>query len=209
MPKSRPKHKKRKRAGRVHTQVTINRRKRTPLLTRIAMFVRSLKRPAKLAWSAIGIVAVGFGIYVGYVQLSPRISVSASAALNPSDPFSTPFVISNDGYLPIRDVEFLCRLTDVNARPPGINLSFENISVQGPDQFLGDKNQQTRDIAAGGHATTKCNLSPLFPVMPIENADISITVIFRPAFFRSQKAKYFRFVTARGSDGQLRWIQQS
>jgi hypothetical protein len=188
-----------------------NRSQRSPklnLLKKPLSFLPRVKRPALLLWSLIGAIALIFGVFVGYVQLAPRISVSASAPLNPSDPFSSPFVISNDGYLPIRNVQFLCRLSDVNAQPPGLNLSFENISVMGPDRFLGDKSQKIRDIDPGGQATTKCNLSPLFPVMPIENADIAITVVYQPAFYRSQKVKDFRFITVSGSDGQLRWVRQ-
>jgi hypothetical protein len=156
----------------------------------------------------IGAAALILGVYASYVQLAPRISVSPSASLNPSDPFSTPFEVSNDGYLSIRDVQFLCRLTDVQAQPPGINLSFENIGVMGPDQFLGDKSQNIRDIGPGRQATTKCNLSPIFPVMPIDRADISITVSYKPDYLWSPRSEDFRFVTVRSSDGQLRWVRQ-
>jgi hypothetical protein len=96
----------------------------------------------------------------------------------------------------------------VKAQPLGINLSFENIGVIGPEQFLGDKSQHIRDIGPGRQATTKCNLSPIFPVMPIERADILINVSYKPAFYWSQKSENFRFVTVRSSDGQLHWLRQ-
>ena len=48
------------------------------------------------------------GIVSGYVALIPRVTVSQHQPLDLSKPFSTPFVVANDGPLAIRDVRFWC-----------------------------------------------------------------------------------------------------
>jgi hypothetical protein len=42
-----------------------------------------------------------------------RVLVTPLTSLQPSNPFSTPFLLTNDGYLSIHAVEFSCGLNDV------------------------------------------------------------------------------------------------
>src|SRR5713226_10265571 len=63
----------------------------------------------------IGLI-LGFATLLGgYAVIRPRISVSLSTPLNPANPFSTPFTASNDGYLSLYDVAFLCQLHRVRS----------------------------------------------------------------------------------------------
>ena len=58
-------------------------------------------------------MVVILGLIVAYYNLSSRICVTSHEPISRSDPFSTPFQIRNEGYLPIYDVTFSCVLRRV------------------------------------------------------------------------------------------------
>ena len=60
------------------------------------------------SWKLIGIIALPIGLIASLLAFASRVSVSPSSPLDPSDPFSTPFFISNDGLFAIYDVKFHC-----------------------------------------------------------------------------------------------------
>lgn len=138
----------------------------------------------------------------------PPASVSFSAPLNPSDPFTTPFVISNDGYLSLREVQVACTMNDLKSGSTDTNLELSNVTVSARDQYLGDKSQEVRDIAPKGQATTTCDLPPIAPITGISSADISIRVSYRLRLYPLRKEQSFRFLSVRGSDNRFRWIRQ-
>ena len=47
--------------------------------------------------------ALIFGIYVGGLFLVPKIAISPFASVSPDDPFATPFLIKNEGYLSLQE----------------------------------------------------------------------------------------------------------
>jgi kynureninase len=58
----------------------------------------------QIPWKLAVIVATFLGIVSGWVAMVPRVSITQSQALNASDPFSTPFIVENQGPLPMMDV---------------------------------------------------------------------------------------------------------
>ncbi len=74
------------------------------------------KKPNSGRWLKVVLFLLGIpGIYIGTLNLLPKIAISALSSLNPSDPFATPFEISNVGYIDLYDVRFWCSYKDVEA----------------------------------------------------------------------------------------------
>ncbi len=150
-------------------------------------------RTRALVVSIVGVV----GLVSGLLVFASRVSVSSSTPLNPSDPFSTPFFISNDGLFAIYDVKFHCDLRGIKF-PEGGGVS--NISII-------DDSPSISSIEASEKATTKCMIS-IPDATRNDHADIAIVISYRPKFFPYQKNKKFRFVMEQGFDKQWHWQPQ-
>ena len=74
-------------------------------------FIRTSKKA--IAWT-VSVFALVVGIVSGVLTLLPQGSVSVGSPLDPADPFTTPFIVSNTGYSSIHDVKYFCRLNDLN-----------------------------------------------------------------------------------------------
>src|ERR1035437_11174349 len=81
---------------------------------------------AKLIGTLLLWVSAILGSVSGFVALIPRVSVFQNDPINVSDPFSTPFIVINDGPLEIRDVTFQCLLINVVTTH---HNSFTNVTV--------------------------------------------------------------------------------
>ncbi len=88
---------------------------------------------AKKVAALLGSLATLFGVYVGFLNLVPRITVTPQAALVSSDAFSAPFVVSNDGFLPVYDVHCFCSPRKVRYRKPGSKGGLD-IMTEGADE---------------------------------------------------------------------------
>lgn len=74
----------------------------------------ALKSWAFFSWSwrklaavvTVAVTAVGFT--AALVTFIPSVAVKASDSLDPTNPLWTPFIVTNDGILPLTDVEFTC-----------------------------------------------------------------------------------------------------
>ena len=84
--------------------------KKNPLAPPQGRLQRFSKWTIKWLWKATIFFGFWLGIVSGYFGLLQRISVSQNEQLDPSDPFSSPFIVSNDGPLPIENVLFRCGL---------------------------------------------------------------------------------------------------
>jgi hypothetical protein len=78
-----------------------------------------LKAAVRLIGGLILWTSAILGLVSGWVAMIPRVSVSQNQSLSPSDPFSTPFVVSNDGPLPLMNVRFYCAVSKVAAANQG------------------------------------------------------------------------------------------
>jgi hypothetical protein len=83
----------------------------------------------KFVWFLLGIPS----IYVGLLSLLPRISVSVQAPLTAADPFSSPFVVSNDGYLTLYNVKCSCSPRQVTYKKPNRRGRLD-ITTEGPEE---------------------------------------------------------------------------
>ena len=136
------------------------------------------------------------GLATGYLSLIPRLSVSQDHPLNVNDPFSTPFILSNDGPLGINALELSCLIID--AKGKGAEIQNINMSM----------GLAIKRMEPGERATIPCTPAPASLGVPLESGDAAVIVTFRPDFVFWKKLRAFRFTTLLSSDGHLYWYPQ-
>lgn len=138
-----------------------------------------------------------------WVVYYPRVFVDPAAPLDPSNPAFTPFVVHNQGYLAVHDVQFSCSIKYIKF--PGGTLA---IAQKEYENKFSDPKQIASVIAAGEKYT---ELLPLTGMKnnQIENADIAIVVSYKPIKLLPWCRKTLhRFVSTQGKDGQWHWLPQ-
>ena len=141
--------------------------------------------------AALGVVASLIGIDSYF---SSRITIRPGSPIDTSDSFSTPFEISNNGWLAITDVEVSClysKVEDVN------HNTFTNV---GQGWFTFPKIQPNHP------ATVQCRA--ITSDAPFLRGDITINIAYSPRFLSIRKHEQFRYMVERGSDGVLHWLPQ-
>ena len=141
-------------------------------------------------------LATCLGLVVALYSLCARIGVTSDSPINPDDPFSSPFTLSNKGFLPIYDVLFSCTLRDVKWQDGGV-MNIRTKTNADP----------IKRINAGEATTTFCKFLPYNA--KIKSADIEIEVMYRPAYLFWSKRSSIRFGTVTESDGTLRWVPKA
>ncbi len=172
-----------------------SRRLGRPHRTRLPQFVHAVRAGITRTRVIITAAATAIGLLIAIPSIQPRILVEPGEALNPTDAFSTPFIVTNDGQLALRDVSLRCNLRKVEAG--GSQSGVENLSTATADP-------PTRQILPGERETYICFFPFQFP-SPITDADISVTVRFRSQWLPGRYERRFRFVTLPRSDDKLQW----
>jgi hypothetical protein len=161
------------------------------------------------SWSIIVGISVLMTIIGTIYAFSTRVSISSDVTLDPSDPFRTPFVISNDSYLPISDVTFSCKASNIQPN--------EFVDAFPPDQEgrvprLGEWSLKPgpRYVADYLQPNEKRSFECLSIIgllkHPITNASVEIFITYRPLWILWKQERQFKFDTQRNKDGQLVWL---
>jgi len=142
-------------------------------------------------------VSVIGGIYLLHLTLSPKISVDPDIRRVPNNPFATSFKVRNDGYLPLKDVEFEYWLKNIYWK--GSNNRIIDSSVN-----FGDKKIP---ILKPNQTETAFRLStPVYSNEPASTADIEIIVSYKDYWPPPWQEKLkFGFTLTTASDGSQHW----
>lgn len=165
---------------------------------------RKKARIAKINWLGRSIVVVTFlGFGIALLTLFPRLSVSNESPIDPTQPFSTPFRIVNDGYVPLFSVQFstaISKITPKSRNVPELRGSPGYASrIHNPG--MGAKIFWPTDVFTYYSGTT-------IQSDPLESADIAIVVDYHPFGIPINRERLYRFITLMGPDNQLHWMQR-
>jgi hypothetical protein len=146
-----------------------------------------------------------FGFAITLLTLFPRLSVSNESQIDPNDPFSTPFRIVNDGYVPLFSVTVFLAVQDINPINPNVaelrgaphcgsrvNTPGITTKVFWPTVVF--------TYYSGGTISTHA--------VPLAAADICIVIEQHPFGIPITRERVYRFVTQPGPDNQLHWMQR-
>jgi hypothetical protein len=174
---------------------------------------RWLLNPIKWIFVIIG------GIWT-IVQISSFFSTSLSlepqSEVDPSVSASTVFYLSNDGVLPIHEVEGGCiwhevadiddnYMANIGATAEGLpHMRPLSAPVEAKRQVtVGCADPLTGDIPLPGKAQSAVHAAPF------HYADLSIYLSYRPAHGLWRNAEEFHFIGVRNADGNLEWHSAS
>lgn len=148
-------------------------------------------------------IFAGIAVIVGFVAIFyPRVSVSPSASfIDPKNTSIVPFVISNDGNIPITDVDGVISIKKIEFK--------DGRSFIGPDNFAGGL-LFTPNHAP--HMKPGEKLTVFSPLEAVGNgivfADIAVSVQFKLPITGTKMEKKFRFTTKDSKSKQLDWYPQ-
>jgi hypothetical protein len=150
---------------------------------------------------------VGFGLFLAliaaYYELKPRISVTPSRLMESNNPFSAPFIIKNEGHLPIHSVTF--RIASLLMQP------IEGGKVIIPNNTYAYKEYFLIPILESGESVTT-GLPDYYSVFilktKISYVDIDFVVIYRPDYWPLTVEKHFRFGLSKNPDSWM-WLPRS
>ena len=156
-------------------------------------------------WKWFVAFAIVFGVVQGLAAFAPRLSVYQSSALDVSNPFSNPFIISNDGMLDIHSIEYSCISNFIETES---HIILKDVSAENwipGRQILSPSEKDSFSCPLKNAMKQSLGLR----VLPIKTADITLEISFRPSWAVWKQTKSFRFIAARTSDNQLQWLPKS
>lgn len=133
---------------------------------------RSLRRAKRRSLERLGVVGTVVGLWIA---CWPHVYVYPSEDLDPNNPMFTPFVVRNEGYLTIRDVQFSCSGGYLD-RKGGPSIYF----LGKYENSFKDVKQVSRVIRPGEEASELLPLTRIMKDMPLENADVAVVLEFQP-----------------------------
>ena len=139
----------------------------------------------------IGVAGFLFLVY-------PRLSVYPSDPLDAHNPFKTPFIIKNDGYLSIQDISY-------SLSPEHFQIN--GVSITGPDTFLESTfNQQIDSLKPNN--TTIISIDS-FVVLPdtVDVARLSLNINYRPYLIPFKMMTRRKFTATRKNTGEYVWLE--
>jgi hypothetical protein len=156
------------------------------------------------AWKIPGGLITLFGIYTGVIGLQSRISIGTDSAIDPSNVFTAPFIVSNDGSLDLHDLSYWC--LPVKVLSPSTGMTLES---RGPyPEKLGGMQYKSMAIdvlpATGKHTFT-CPMP--FAKTAVTFADIIISVSYRPSWWPFTRQVHKHFETPKGDDKPTKFFE--
>lgn len=158
-------------------------------------------RGRKMLNTILSILAI-VGFAIALLTLFPRITISNNVPIDPDDPFSTPFLISNEGYVPLFSVQFLMAIREVNRKGGGGIIGTPDFKTR----FTAPDMKSTAFWPTDSYSFYAGRI--LRAHGSLESADIAIIVQYRPFLVPFKRERIFRFITQRGPDNRLYWMQR-
>lgn len=127
----------------------------------------------------------------------PRISIEPGESLDPYKPFETPFVIKNDGYWPLVNIDYDLNIDNMEDHN---HNRFSNVTISG----ISDKIAKLR---ANESSTIFIRRAVSAPPGFIKYAELYIKTTYSPFLIPITFTENRRFKTDRKTDGQYVWFK--
>jgi hypothetical protein len=162
-----------------------------------------MRFPIESVWKAISKGYRGLGVFSVFLSLLgfafliyPRLSVSPGATIMKTNPFYTPFILKNDGYLPVSDIQFLCLMKSATLSGSP-NPNFKNIGVQ---------LAKTEVVKLGDNKSSSIDFARIFnKEASFSSAQIDVVVTYQPFLIPFKRREIQTFKTKENYNGELIW----
>jgi hypothetical protein len=133
----------------------------------------------------------------GWALVRPVVRVEPYIQLDPSNPFSERFKLSNEGNFSIRDVSYFCYVK--SAKGPGFDID---------DMRIVKNFGYQKTMIAGISTTIDCPLSNIVEVDGgrYSSATIAFSVTFKPDWYVWHKTRVEWFEGTLDSEGRVQWL---
>jgi hypothetical protein len=154
----------------------------------------SLIKFGKRFWGAFVALGVILGVLSVLHSYGARISVFPYSTLVPNDPFATPFIISNDGLLPVYNVQVTENLIYVE---DAHGMRATNVQMGG----IGNLGS-----LSSGRKTAISHYRYLPFATPFKSASIAEIVSYRAFLSFKRSDVTYKFIMVRNVSGECLWI---
>jgi hypothetical protein len=145
------------------------------------------------------IVALGLSVTNILLGWASSVSIASLAPLNPTDPFSALFTITNDGKFRLCEVQFACYLARVQYQSPDVpQFRHKVVRLTG---------FSVKSMTSGERQTIQCH-TPMGPPWAVREVEAVIQVCFRSPLFLWQTAVERRFRTVVDGNRHFQWVHQ-
>jgi len=168
---------------------------------------KKLLKSLKSIWQYVMVFAAGLATMLGILSyIHPNISVTPLMALDSSRPLSMQFLVTNNGYLTMRDVEYACGIEKIEGiltigsygGPPGLNKH--------SPRFVASQYKLGKSLGPNESDSVSIDFDIFRKAEPIKMADIGIIVSFRLGFSPWRQERIYHFITQKCTDGRLYWF---
>ena len=137
-------------------------------------------------------LTIGSSLYF----LWPRISIYPGESLNRYNPFATPFIIKNDGYLPVLDLHYSLKYEDIELKSGSTLHENASALIARITELKGDRS----------HAIF-LGRSTKIPPDQVKAAIIFFTLSYRPFLVPYTFTEGIRFKTEMKATGEYVWFK--
>ena len=150
----------------------------------------------------VGFIASIIGI-ISIFAFWPKIKLDSSSPLDPAQPFSSPFVVSNESCFAIRSVYQSYRIINIQAVSPNVKtLDIKNMTINIRPSVITKLNPDDR-------STLMCDFSSILGIpMAISEVQMEITLKYKYLWV-IPCSKQYKFRTLPEITKQLRWVPMS
>jgi hypothetical protein len=159
--------------------------------TKIRKAVEGIRWSWKKVFAILGGVSLLFSIYASI----PKVIVAPGLIISPHNPFNTSFTITNNGFLPVKDLDFEYFF---------IEMKIFNVKFRGGT--FRPKNNHIPKLKAGETTTVFINENIIPKGIPT-SAEIMIKFRFKLYLIPVEFEEQYRFKTVKNNDGYSNWIQ--
>ncbi len=163
---------------------------------------RPLSGNSKTKWwrnPAIGLALTILGLLLSLLSLTPRPTVSPMPVLNQKNPFSAPFIISNEGWVPLKDVRVESQILEME------DSNHNRFTVASMSRYTPPA---ARIEPGEKHSVPLAAVS--IQGVRILRADVQLIVRYRSAWVPIfEKTNTFRFVLSVTSGGAYHWLPRA
>ena len=132
----------------------------------------------------------------GLMTFAPVLTVDVGAPLDPNNPFSSPFIVSNDMIVPLFGVTIKCKYDEVTFEGGG---PFDNTTVG---------SEETLSIMAPHQKTTAPCQRGFNINAPLKSGITTIAVSYSPFLWPFKTSKIRQFKAEMNADKKIIWLPQ-
>jgi hypothetical protein len=151
-----------------------------------------LSSGAKRVISVLGTILAILTAFSTVQSFFPHLTISENGTVRSHDPMGTIFNLTNNGILPVREVDQVCGIDRIRFQG-GEDTGF---GLQPQGHLLGY-------LARG--ATKSLNCEHAIAMQGTSEAKISIEIIYKPILWPTKLSKYFQLEAEKADDGTWLW----